>query len=385
MKKQLVQIEEYFEGHRDELIEFWRELVNFQAGSREFGRIEELIRLTQKRLTEEGLHCKLVPSGKAPVLVAVDGPEREGKPILFCGHLDTVFSSDTFPDNPFDIRDGVAYGPGALDMKGGVAMMLYIVKALRHVGFDRNPIKIVLCGDEETIHDGSTADEIIRQEAEGCLFALNMEVGRMDNCLSVGRKGALDTVVTVHGRSSHAGNDYHSGRNAVVEMSHKIIALQGITDQLDGVTVSPNVVQGGAVSNIIPDQCRLVVDSRFTRVADLERLKGKISQVCAETCVDGTQTTVDFVNVMPVFERTEENLELLRRANRAAEEYGLPAFGEIVPGGSSDTSYIAMAGVPALCSCGVQGSGAHTKEECAFVETLFQRGKIFAAMIAEFN
>lgn len=385
MNKYLVQIEAYFDSHREQMIDFWQELVNFQAGSREFERIEELIHLTQNRLEEEGLSCRLIPSGKAPVLVAVDGPEREGKPILFCGHLDTVFSSDTFPDNPFVIRDGIAYGPGVLDMKGGVVMMLYIAKALRHIGFDRHPIKIVLCGDEETIHDGSTADEIIRQEAEGCLFSLNMEVGRMDNCLSVGRKGALDTVITVQGTSSHAGNDYYSGRNAVVEMSHKIIALHKISDQLDCVTVSPNVVQGGTVSNIIPDQCRLVVDSRFTRVADLERLKEKISQVCAETYVEGTRTTVDFVNVMPVFERTEQNLELLRRANRAAWEYGLPQFGEIVPGGSSDTAYISMAGIPALCSCGVQGSGAHTREECALVETLFQRSKIFAAMIAEFD
>ena len=56
-------------------------------------------------------------------------------------------------------------------------------------------------------------------------------------------------------------------------MSHKIAALQSITMQMDCVTVSPNVVQGGAVSNIIPDECRLVVDSRFTRVADLECLK----------------------------------------------------------------------------------------------------------------
>ena len=385
MNEQLLQIEAYFEDHRDEMIGFWRELVNFQASSREFDRVEALTRLTQKRLTEEGLNCRLIPSGKVPVLVAVDGPKRAGKPILFCGHLDTVFPSGTFPDNPFDIRDGIAYGPGVIDMKGGVVMMLYIVKALRHIGFDRNPVKIVLCGDEETIHDGSTADEIIRQEAEGCLFALNMEVGRMDNCLSVGRKGALDTVITVQGKSSHAGNDYYSGRNAIVEMSHKIAALQSITMQMDCVTVSPNVVQGGAVSNIIPDECRLVVDPRFTRVADLECLKEKISQICAKTYIEGTQTTVDFVNVMPVFERTEKNLNLLQRANRVAEEYGLPAFGEIVPGGSSDTSYIAMAGVPALCSCGVQGTGAHTKEECAFVETLFQRGKIFAAMIAEYN
>lgn len=382
MNGNMTQIEQYIDSHRTQFLELWRELVNFQAGSREFGRIETLIQWTKERLEEEGLECRLVPSGKAPVLVAVDGPKRTGKPILFCGHLDTVFPSGSYPDAPFRIQDGVAYGPGVLDMKGGVAMMVCIVKALRHIGFDRNPIKIVLCGDEETIHDGSTADEIIRQEAEGCLYALNMEVGRMDNCLSVGRKGSLDSLVTVKGKSSHAGNDFFSGRNAIVEMAHKILALQKINGQLEEVTVSPNVIQGGTVSNTIPDLCQIEVDARFTRTSDLEQLKQHITQACAQTHVEGTQTEVKFVNVLPVFERTDANLELLRQVNRAAELYGFPPFGEVIPGGSSDTSYIAMAGVPALCSCGVQGSGAHTMEECALVETFFQRSKVFAAVIA---
>ena len=140
MNGNMTQIEQYIDSHRTQFLELWRELVNFQAGSREFGRIETLIQWTKERLEGEGLECRLVPSGKAPVLVAVDGPKRTGKPILFCGHLDTVFPSGSYPEAPFRIQDGVAYGPGVLDMKGGVAMMVCIVKALRHIGFDRNPI-----------------------------------------------------------------------------------------------------------------------------------------------------------------------------------------------------------------------------------------------------
>lgn len=385
MEEYMAQIDHYIDSHRTELIDFWRELVNFQAGSKETYRIEALIRLTQQRLESEGLDCRLIPSGKAPVLVAVDGPERKGKPIFLCGHLDTVFPSGTYPDDPFIIRDGIAYGPGVLDMKGGVAMMLYMIKALRHIGFDRSPIKLLLCGDEEISHDGSTAAEIIRREAAGCLYAFNMEIGRMDNCLSVGRKGSLDCRVTVEGKSGHVGNDFLSGRNAIEEMAHKVIALQGLSRCKDGVVVSVDVIRGGTVSNAIPDFCQIEVDARFTRASDLEVIKRQISQVCAVTHVEGTRTTVEFVNDMPVFERSDANLDLLRRVNQVAEEYGFPTFGEAFPGGCSDISYVAMAGVPAVCSCGVRGSGAHTMEECAIVETLFERAKIFTAVIAQPN
>lgn len=383
MREYMAQIDQYINDHREEIIQFWRELVNFQAGSKETDRIEELIQLTKRRLEGEGLSCRLIPSGKAPVLLAVDGPQRGGKPIFLCGHLDTVFPNGTYPDNPFTIRNGIAYGPGVLDMKGGVAMMLYIIKALRHIGFDRCPIKLLLCGDEEISHEGSSVAQIIHQEAIGCQYAFNMEIGRMDNCLSVGRKGSLDCRVTVTGKGGHVGNDFLSGRNAIEEMAHKILALQGLSRYEEGVVVSVDVIHGGTVSNSIPDHCQIEVDARFTHASDLETIKQQISQVCAVTHVEGTCTTVEFLNDMPVFEKSADNLKLLHRVNRVAEEYGLPAFGEAFPGGCSDISYVAMAGVPAVCSCGVRGSGAHTLEEQAIVETLFERAKIFAAVIAQ--
>ncbi len=381
MEDYMVKISQFIDGHRAEMIDLWRELVNFQAGSREVDRIETLTQWLKKRLEQEGIACRLIPTGKAPVLLAVDGEEREGKPIFLCGHLDTVFPSGSYPENPFTIRDGRAFGPGVVDMKGGDVMMIYMIKALRSVGFDRNPIKLLLCGDEETIHDGSTAAEIIQRESAGCLFAFNMEMGRMDNCLSVGRKGSLDCRITVHGKSSHVGNNFLTGRNAIEEMAHKVIDLQGLTRYEEGVIVSADVIRGGTVSNTIPDFCQIEVDARFTHASDVEAIKKQISEVCAKTYVDGTTTTVEFLNSIPVFEKTEDNLHLLRQVSQVAEEFGLPPFGEAFPGGSSDTSYIALNAIPAICSCGVMGEGAHTMEEQAVVETLFERAKVFSAAI----
>ena len=383
MNQYMTQISQYIDGHRDEMLHFWKDLVNFQAGSRETDRIEALLRRTMGRLEEEGLDCRLIPSGGVPVLLATDGARRSGRPIFLCGHLDTVFPDGTYPEAPFTIQDGVARGPGVLDMKGGVAMMVYMIKALRHIGFDRCPIKLLLCGDEEISHDGTCAAQIIQQEAEGCQYAFNMEIGRMDRCLSVGRKGSLDCRVTVTGKSGHVGNDFLSGRNAIEEMAHKVLALQGLSRYDEGVVVSVDVISGGTVSNSIPDRCQIDVDARFSRAADLPVLKEQISQVCAVTHVDGTCTTVEFLNTMPVFERNDANLALLDRVNQVAEAYGFSPFGEAFPGGSSDTSYVAAAGVPAVCSCGVQGGGAHTLEEYAIVATLFERAKIFAAVIAQ--
>ena len=303
MEEYMKKIGQYIDEHRSEMIDLWRELVNFQAGSKEVDRIEDLTLHLKARFEQEQIFCRLIPTGKAPVLLAIDGEQRGGKPIFLCGHLDTVFPSGSYPENPFTIRDGRAFGPGVLDMKGGVVMMLYMIKALRSIGFDRNPIKLLLCGDEETIHDGSTAAEIIQQESAECLLSFNMEIGRMDNCLSVGRKGSLDCRVTVHGKSSHVGNNFLSGRNAIEEMAHKVIDLQGLSRYEEGVIVSANVIRGGTVSNTIPDFCQIEVDSRFMHASDLEVIKQQITDVCAKTYVEGTTTTVEFLNSIPVFEK----------------------------------------------------------------------------------
>lgn len=377
-------IGQYVDNCQEEMVDFWRDLVNFQGCAKETTRMTTLLQLVKNRLEQEGLLCRMIPSGEGiPVLSAVDGPERIGKPILLCGHLDTVFPRDAYPENPFVIRDGIAYGPGTADMKGGTVMMLYIVKALRHIGFDRSPIKLLLCADEEIGHTGSLAPEIIRQESAGCLCAFNLETGRMDDCMAVGRKGNLDCHITVRGRSGHVGNDFLTGRNAIEEMAHKVLALQALSRYEEGIIVSVDVIKGGTVSNAIPDFCKIEVDARFDHASDLERLKKEISDACAVTYVEGTQTTVDFVNDMPVFEKTQGNLDLLDRINQAAAEYGHPPFGTAFPGGNSDVSYISQAGVPAVCACGVKGSGAHTMEERAIVDTLFQRTKMIACVIYE--
>lgn len=86
-------------------------------------------------MEKAGFECRYVPVGvNADTLVGVLGKDRPGKPILFCGHMDTVFPTGMHPENPFKIVDGKAYGPGVLDMKGGILIALTTVKALNRIG-----------------------------------------------------------------------------------------------------------------------------------------------------------------------------------------------------------------------------------------------------------
>ncbi|MGM9582266.1 MAG: M20 family metallopeptidase [Phascolarctobacterium sp.] len=384
MKTPMEALQAFVDNNRQEMLLFWESLVNMQAGSKEVDKINRIIDFLKKHFEVEGISCRLVDSkGSSKVLVVELNPEAPGQPILLAGHCDTVFPSGSYPDDPFHIKDGFAYGPGVVDMKNGITQIFYILVALKQFGFTERPVKAVIVGDEESSHGAGITDQILMDEAKGCLCCLNMESGRMDNCLTVGRKGGMDCHLTVHGVAAHAGNDYLKGRNAIVEMSHKLPLLQDLTIYDEGLTVSVGVIKGGMVSNAVPDYCYAELDVRYKKLEHMEYIKEKIREVCSQTFIEGTTTEVEFVAPMPAFEETAANHRLLAYINSVATSYGYPAFAPIYVGGMSDAAYFGSVGVPTVCSMGGQGSGAHTKEERADVESFFRRWLIAMACIME--
>ncbi len=384
MKAPIKELKEFAKRNREEMLLFWETLVNMQGGTHEIDRVNRVMDFLKKHFEMEGISCRLVDTkGSANVLVAELNPEAAGTPLLLSGHCDTVFPSNAYPENPFHIEDGFARGPGVVDMKNGVAMIFYMLVALKHFGYTDRPVKAVLVGDEETSHAGGIADQILMDEAKGCLCCFNMESGRMDHCLTVGRKGCLDCHITVKGVAAHAGNDYLKGRNAIVEMAQKLPLMQALTKYDEGLTVSVGVIKGGMVSNAVPDHCYAELDVRYKKQKDMLWVEEEIRKIAAHAFVAGTSTEVEFVAPMPPFEETEANHRLLNYINTMAEKCGYPPFGGIYVGGGSDASYISSVGVPTVCSMGAEGSGAHTLEERASVESFFDRWIITIAAIME--
>ena len=219
------QIQEYIDSNRENILEMFRTLVNLEGHYKEKENVEKARDYVQKLLEQEGFVCRTreVAEDRAGTLIGILGEDRPGKPILFSGHVDTVFYAGTFDGlNPFHVKDGKAYGPGVLDMKGGIIIALAAIQALNHIGFRECPIKVVFLGEEESDHEGSIGDQIVTEEARGCRFAFNMEVSRLNNSVSVARKGQHIFYMHVEGTGGHAGNDFWKGTNAINEAVLKI-------------------------------------------------------------------------------------------------------------------------------------------------------------------
>ena len=376
----------FIDAHREEMQALWRELVMMESGSGYKAGVDAVAVRLKKELDDCGATTQIVAFEEAGnMLVGAVKGDAGKAPVLFIGHMDTVFKQGTVEKRPFTIQDGKAYGPGVLDMKGGIVTFLYAIKALKAAGYDTRPIKVLLAGDEEVGHLHSTAADVFMAEAKGAAAAFNCETGFVDDGIVVGRKGTAQFSVEVKGVSAHAGNDPENGRNAILELSHKIIAIQALTDWNDGTTYNVGVIQGGSVPNAVPDYAKIDIDVRYRNPEDLPGITKQLEDIGAKTYVEGTSTTVIMKNGFKPMKTTEAGKELFQLVKTVYEENGFGAPYEKYVGGGSDSAYSVLAGVPTVCAMGVKGARNHSPEEYAVVETLFERAKLLSACVLKLD
>lgn len=385
MKEYREQVCRYIDAHREEIIEKWEHFVNLEGRYDEKENVENAQAWFRGELEAAGFRTWTVESrpDRCSVLLGILGEDRPGKPIVFGGHMDTVHPKGSFgKENPFYIEDGKAYGPGVLDMKGGIVLALYVSKALESLGHNAHPIKFVLAGEEEGDHVGTDVDLLFTEECKGALCAFNMETGHITNSLCVGRKTQYTFFVTVHGKGGHAGNEFTKGHNALSEAVLKINEMMKVTDLDKGTTVTPSVLHCGKNTTSIPDLCEFAVDVRIMNEQEGKRVRDTFDQIVKHAYVPGTETEyrLEFAK-LHAFEPNEKIMKLYNFVNQVAEENGFEKFGKIILGGASDTGAIARADIPALCSCGVVGEFNHNRREYALVESMFTRAKIYTLAI----
>jgi glutamate carboxypeptidase len=299
--------------------------------------------------------------------------------ILVLGHLDTVYPIGTIAKTPFRVSGGRAWGPGTFDMKGGIILALYAIDALRaHRVPVRKNLVFLWTSDEEI---GSVASRAtIESEARKSEAVLVLEPSfGPEGKLKTQRKGVGGVDLVVTGKSAHAGIDPEKGVNAVHELALQIERLMRLNDPRRGITVQTTVVEGGTVSNVVPETACAEVDIRFTRLADGARLERKIHSL--KPVLKGARLQIVGGVNRPPLERTPAVAALFAQAQALSAELGLK-LGEASTGGGSDGNFTAAIGVPTLDGLGCVGDGAHSPHEHVVIRALPERAALIAGLLA---
>ncbi len=298
------------------------------------------------------------------------------KPVLLLGHLDTVWPTGTLASMPWREADGRLFGPGILDMKGGVLIALTALAALRDCGL--TPNATLLLNSEEEV--GSPVSRSITERlalASSAVFVLEPAQGL---AYKTARKGVGDYTLHVTGVAAHAGVDFDRGHSAILELSRLIQTVAAFTDLSLGRTVNPGVISGGTRSNVVAAEASTEVDVRVAHVSDAAEVD-RLFHALRPADPACTLTVTGGIN-RPPMERSPGTARLFELAQRLAADLGFPLT-EASTGGGSDGNFTAALGVPTLDGMGAVGEGAHAAHESILVEHLVPRTTLLAAMLAE--
>ncbi|MFL5121134.1 MAG: M20/M25/M40 family metallo-hydrolase [Microvirga sp.] len=302
---------------------------------------------------------------------------REDEPgVLVMGHMDTVHPVGTLAALPFR-RDGErCYGPAICDMKGGNYVALEAIRQLARAGIETPlPVTVLFTPDEE-VGTPSTRD-VVEAEAARHRFVLVPEPATAEAGVVTGRYAIARFNLETVGRPSHAGARLAEGRSAIRAMARRIIEIEAMTS--DDCTFSVGVVHGGQWVNCVATTCRAEALSMAKRQADLDR--GVERMLALTGTADDVAFTVTRGVTRPVWEPDAASLALYETARGIAKALGFDIPHKSA-GGGSDGNFTGAMGIPTLDGLGVQGAGYHTLDEHILVDSLVQRGRLMAGLLA---
>lgn len=374
-------------GRADAMLEAIRDLVVLSSHTADKAGGDAVASLLAERATGLGLGVTRIASERFADHLVITTPaakkSAEGA-IVFVGHHDTVFPRGSFEGFTRDAK--IARGPGVLDMKGGIVVMLEAVRAIKAAGgLDRLKLRIVLVGDEEVGSPEGRA--VIQTHAKGAAAALVFEAGRAADKIITSRKGTGSATVVASGKAAHAANGHREGVNAIWALSRFIDRAQRLTDYERGVTVNVGIVKGGEAKNTVPDRAECQIDFRFVRVSDAESTFAELKRACDEAAreVPGASLEISGGPQRLPLERNDANVELCKRYASEAQAVGLGHEEAALIAGGSDASSTAAIGIPSIDGLGPRGSGFHTKEELIEIESLEPKALALARFVWKYG
>jgi len=302
---------------------------------------------------------------------------KYGEPgILIAGHFDTVHPLGTLTKLPFRRKADKCFGPGIYDMKGGSYLSLEAIRQLARASFTTPlPITVLFTPDEEV--GTPTTRDIIEAEAARNKYVLVPEPGRANNGVVTGRYAIARFNLEATGKPSHAGANLAQGRSAIREMARKIIEIDAMTTE--NCTFSVGIVHGGQWVNCVATTCTGEALSMAKRQADLDR--GVERMLALSGSANEVSFTVTRGVTRPVWQPNAATMALYERAKALAKDIGME-LPHGSAGGGADANVTGAMGIPTLGGLGPRGADPHTLNEHIVVESLAERGRLMAGLLA---
>ena len=321
-----------------------------------------------------------------------------GKPhFVFAGHTDVVpaGTESDWKHGPFDgtITDGVLYGRGAVDMKGGIASFAAAaLDFIRERGADfGGTISFLITGDEEGPAVNGTVKLLEWAKSQGhafdaCVVGEPTNPEKLGDVIKVGRRGSLSGIVTVSGVQGHAAYP-HLANNPIPGLVRLMAALDAL--ELDGGNerFQPSNLEivtvdvGNPAFNVIPARAEFRFNIRYNDEWTLDSLKAKISETLQSVELADLKLDIRFKRDASESFLTKDETLIAKLGEAVEAETGrLPELS--TGGGTSDARFIKN--YCPVVEFGLVGQTMHKVDECVAVADLDQLAAIYKRFLVSY-
>jgi glutamate carboxypeptidase len=311
-----------------------------------------------------------------------DSAADQGQAIYLVGHVDTVFPPDySFQECRFS--NGLLIGPGTGDMKGGLAVMVYALRILKELEvLDGLRLVMILNSDEEI---GSvTSREIFLKEREKARLCLVGECAGLHNEIVVSRNGKMGACIKSFGQGRHVSHGAASKSSAILEIAHKIIALEKINGSLPGVDLNVGKVEGGLGSNTVPESASCFLDIRWHKEEQKAALQARVEAEIAVSVQPGCFSEFEILNFRPSMPENPLNRPLIQMVQQIARTLD-QEVGTEHRRGTSDANFFGSIGVPTMDGWGPVCENDHTAKEFIRISSLKERTALLSLFLVEYG
>jgi glutamate carboxypeptidase len=370
-------------GQRDAMLALLQTLVNTDSGSYDKPGVDAVGGHIRDFLQGHGIASEVTPDTKfgdaISATVGQSSPPLGNRPILLMGHRDTVFPKGEPTRRPFKIEGDRAYGPGVADMKAGLVMNCFVLAAIKQFGGAPAPVMALFTGDEEI---GSPFSRpVIEQHARAARVCFNSEPGRGRGAAVTGRKGCLFIHFEITGKAAHSGANFEMGISAINELAHKTLALNGLSDPKNGITLNVGVISGGQTVNTVAPWAKGEVDLRFITLTQRDATLAKVEEIMAKSYVPGTSARIEIAGEFVPLVETADGKALYEHYAAGLKELGVAETAALFTGGCADSGFASAAGTPTICAVGPVGGRAHSPDEYLEIDTLTPRAQALALAV----
>lgn len=373
------------------VIDTLRELVTTESGSTDHEGVATLMTYLDQRLRALDAKVDRVAS-------ATDGPDlvrgvftgNGALKVMLIAHADTVYDRGTLAKEPYHQKGNLLYGPGIADDKGGIAVILHAMALLRARGWNDYATVTVLFNPDEEIGSPGSGEAIATLAAEHDVV-LSFEPSPAKAVIEhegvlLSAAGTSQVRMTVQGLSAHAGAAPEQGRNALVELAHRVVQTKDVAAGVPGAQLNWTTASAGTARNQIPERAEAGGDVRVMQADSNDNLLAALQAKVKESpLVPDTTTTVTLEPLRPIYVAGERGRALADLARDIyAELDGRQLLMHPTTNGGTDAGFAGRSGKAAVLEgLGLAGWGYHARNEYIEIDSIPPRLYLASRILIE--